>query len=270
MARNASAKPSLVTSSSPSYQHRHIPSSPAVDRVLQSFNTWAFKREQPSDGRLLRHFVQRAMFRAEPVSFVLYWGKGPRSTFSTFEQQCLAYLESMAARVTQVHAPGVRFDIVYTDTHARLNGHPAEKIDQYCNDLTATATGSHFRISRLADLCEAFPVDAEKVASEPSDATIQSLMRSAMKWYRGQFTPEDGARQYYAMNMIEREVIEHFFPTSIFLTFNGSDLADLFPRSLPIFYMYSIKRGVAVKPWFMEVAANDGGEASAAPQEIVS
>ena len=25
----------------------------------------------------------------------------------------------------------------------------------------------------------------------------------------------------------------------------------LFPDTMPIFYMYSLKRGVAVKPWFL-------------------
>ena len=80
---------------------------------------------------------------------------------------------------------------------------------------------------------------------------MQRLVGSAERWYRGDGHPIDGARKYYQMNMIERRAIEHFFPTSIFVTFNGSDQRDLFPEALPIFYMYSLRRGTSIKPWFL-------------------
>ena len=41
------------------------------------------------------------------------------------------------------------------------------------------------------------------------------------------------------------------FPNAVFITFNGSEFRCLFPDRMPIFYMYSLKRGVAVKPWFL-------------------
>ena len=72
-----------------------------------------------------------------------------------------------------------------------------------------------------------------------------------MRWYRGEGSPEEGARRYYDMNMVEKQVIELFFPSSIFATFNGREHRDLFPDKLPIFFMYSLKRGTSVKPWFL-------------------
>lgn len=50
---------------------------------------------------------------------------------------------------------------------------------------------------------------------------------------------------------IEKQAVETAFPDAIFVTFNGSELRPLFPDRMPIFYMYSVRRGVAVKPWFM-------------------
>ena len=38
---------------------------------------------------------------------------------------------------------------------------------------------------------------------------------------------------------------------AVVITFNGSEFRCLFPENMAIFYMYSLKRGVAVKPWFM-------------------
>jgi hypothetical protein len=53
------------------------------------------------------------------------------------------------------------------------------------------------------------------------------------------------------MNMTEKRAVEHAFPRSIFVTFNGSEFRRLFPERLPIFYMYSLRRGISVKPWFV-------------------
>src|SRR5215813_1153120 len=47
-------------------------------KVLQAFNTWAFKREQPSDPDLMLQIINDARALGEPIPFVLYWGKGPR------------------------------------------------------------------------------------------------------------------------------------------------------------------------------------------------
>jgi L-tyrosine isonitrile synthase len=62
---------------------------------------------------------------------------------------------------------------------------------------------------------------------------------------------------YYQMNMVEKRAVELAFPRSIFVTFSGSELRSLFPKHLPIFYMYSIKRGVSSKPWFLDAAPRD-------------
>jgi hypothetical protein len=54
---------------------------------------------------------------------------------------------------------------------------------------------------------------------------------------------------------VEKRAVEIAFPHSIFITFNGSRLRALFPKHLPIFYMYSLRRGVSVKPWFLPADA---------------
>ena len=36
---------------------------------------------------------------------------------------------------------------------------------------------------------------------------------------------------------------------------NGSELRSLFPERLPVFYMYSLRRGTCVKPWFLPAQA---------------
>jgi hypothetical protein len=63
--------------------------------------------------------------------------------------------------------------------------------------------------------------------------------------------------------MIEKRAVEFAFPRAIFVTFNGSEYRCLFPEHMPIFYMYSLRRGMGVKPWFLPAPAP-----SAAPADM--
>lgn len=222
-----------------------------VGKILKSFNTWAFKREQPSDLALLTRFVAQAVARQEPVSFVLYWGKGPRSEIAGPDIECLDYLVSFAARIQDVYRPGAKVHLVLTDTHASLNGHSAPETKNYHGQVASQARGRGFESHSLADLTAASQKVVPEDFAPPSERTLQQLSASAMKWYRGQGTAEEGAKKYYFMNMVERQVMQLAFPSSIFISFNGREQRELFPENLPIFYMYSLRRGTSVKPWFL-------------------
>jgi L-tyrosine isonitrile synthase len=224
-----------------------------AEKVLRAFNTWAFKREQPSDVQLMLDTLSEAVAARAAIRFVLYWGKGPRHAVGAPDLQCLDFLAAVAARVKGVHAPGAAITLLLTDTHAELNGYCRQDIDRYFDEVKAAAQQRGFETRSLDQLVKAAGNLATAV---PLDDTVpaemlSSLTTSAAKWYRGAGTPEDGALTYLRMNLIEQRVVERAFPGSIFITFNGSDLRKLFPRQLPIFYMYSLRRGFSVKPWFM-------------------
>jgi len=227
------------------------PSGEAVGKIVQSFNTWAFKREQPSDPGLLTRFVGRAVMRRQPVSFVLYWGKGPRIDLEHYDTQCMDYLAALAGKVKAAYPMGASMSLVLTDTHATHNGHSAHAIAKYFSAIETEAEKRGFDCYLLGDLTEAAGHGLRVDSAEPTEEVLQTLARSAERWYRGGGSTIEGARAYYAMNMLEKRVIEHFFPSSIFATFNGRESRPLFPDALPIFYMYSLKRGTSVKPWFL-------------------
>jgi L-tyrosine isonitrile synthase len=233
-------------------------------KVLRAFNTWAFKREQPSDLQLMLDVLLEAVATRQAIRFVLYWGKGPRRAVGPPEVQCLDFLAAVAARVKCVHAPGAAITLILTDTHAELNGHRREEIDQYFDEIKAAAEQRGFETRSLGQLVKTAGNLATAAALEDivSAELLSSLTTSAAKWYRGAGTPEEGALTYLRMNLIEQRVVELAFPGSIFITFNGSELRKLFPRRLPIFYMYSLRRGVSVKPWFMSCELTKQGSAA--------
>ena len=221
--------------------------------VIASFNTWAFKREQPSDIELLRRVVGRRIAGGQPIEFVLYWGKGLRDDVALPEIACLDFLAAMAARVKAVYAPGATFRLVMTDTHARLNGHSRASMMAYFLAAGQAARERGFNWCLLDDLVRsrAGNIGTACPAERPG-GTIHQLERSAARWYKGRGRPIDGAIAYFDMNMIEKKAVEEEFPDSIFVTFNGSEFRVLFPDGMPIFYMYSLRKGISVKPWFVD------------------
>jgi len=224
-----------------------------AEKAARAFNTWAFKREQPSDAQLMVRVIADAIAARTAIPFVLYWGKGPRHETGPYEIQCLDFLGALAARIKNVYAPGAAIKLILTDTHAELNGHCREHIRQYFDDVTAIAGQRGFETCWLGDLVKAA---GNLAAAAPLDDAVSAemlgkLMASAEKWYHGGGTAKEGALCYLRMNLIEQRVVERTFPGAIFVTFNGSELRGLFPRQLPIFYMYSLRRGMAVKPWFL-------------------
>lgn len=194
-----------------------------------------------------------AIERHAPIPFVLYWGKGPRTESGEPELQCLDYLGALIARVRDVYQHGATIRLVLTDTHAELNGHSAQDIRRYFDDIKALAEPRGFETCWLGHLVKAAGNLATAAPLEdvvPEEA-LSRLVASAQKWYRGGGTIQEGALTYLRMNLIEQRVIERAFPGAIFVTFNGSEMRFLFPRQLPIFYMYSLRRGISVKPWFL-------------------
>jgi len=240
----------------------------SAEKVRQAFNTWAFKREQPDNPQLMLETIAQAIEREAPVPFVLYWGKGPRCRLDEPDATCLDYLAGLARRVHGVYPRGAAMTLIFTDTHAELNGHPQQGAREYFAAIETAARARGFATCRLGDLVRAANDAGASAASDepvPED-TLRRLGVCAAKWYRGNGAPEAAALMYYRMNMVEKRAVEIAFPRSIFVTFNGSEFRCLFPEQMPIFYMYSLRRGVSVKPWFLPpVAPAANAESPAAP-----
>ncbi len=225
---------------------------PRLRKILSSFNTWAFKREQPDSPESMLRFIADSAARAVPLSFILYWGKGPRCRIGQPDIECLDNLGRLVQRIREAYEPGAAIKLIFTDTHAELNGHSWETTRRYFAEIEGAAGQRGFDTCWLSAVTAAAGLAPPSFSADEVPAEMLMLLSaSAQKWYRGDGTYNDGAAKYYRMNLVERRAVELAFPRSIFITFNGSNLRPLFPERLPIFYMYSLRRGVGIKPWFL-------------------
>lgn len=222
-----------------------------ASEIVASFNTWAFKREQPDNLNLLIDCAERARLANEPLEFVTYWGKGPRPHVAAPDIRCLDFLLKMQNRIEEVYDHKAKIHLLLTDTHAALNQHAAESIDSYYSAIAEEARARSFHSRLLSDVVKAANVPMPAHQTPPSSALLSALKESASKWYLGERDCEDVALEYYFANMREKKSVEREYPYAIFITFNNSNFRPLFPDAMPVFYMYSLKRGVAVKPWFI-------------------
>lgn len=229
------------------------PQAATPEKILQTFNTWAFKREQPDSVPALLEAISAATQLGQPVPFVLYWGKGPRCGLDEPDTACLDYLASLGSRVQHLYEPGVSLKLIFTDTHATLNGHAPGAVAAYFEAVEHAARERGFDGCRLSELV--FAAEAagaiDLTDEHIPDDMLEKLGACAAKWFRGEGTVEQGAARYLQMNMVEKRAVQFAFPRSVFITFNGSEFRSLFPERMPIFYMYSLRRGTSVKPWFL-------------------
>jgi hypothetical protein len=69
-------------------------------------------------------------------------------------------------------------------------------------------------------------------------------------------TVEEGALKYYRANMIEKARRRSRVPAFDHGNLRYQPLRALLPASLPVFYMYSMRRRPGVKPWFVTTESN--------------
>lgn len=181
-----------------------------------------------------------------------YWGKGSKSQVGEPEKKTLDFLQEFFDRIKTIYPTGVELLILLTDTHADLNGHSQESTKTYFDSVKNLAQNYEFKTACLSELVsynkdQLLPL-VESLIIE--DGLFDILLNSAEKHYTASNDYSLATKLYYLQNQIERQRIDENYPDYIFLTFNGSKLNDLFPKTLPIFYMYSSKKGTSVKPWF--------------------
>lgn len=223
-----------------------------AEKIIESFNTWKFKREQPFDIGKFTEVIELAIANNSPIPFITYWGIGDKNDNIDSELQTFDFLRLFFQRIKDVYTPGITLTVIFTDNHGYLNGYSEDKITNYFSLIKDIVDKEDYRIVRLSSFVEYNKslLEQEITHVRIGQKLAESLLNSSQKHYKASADAAYGMKLYYVQNQIEKRVLEDKFKNHVFLTFNNSEMNDLFPIELPIFYMYSLHTKTSVKPWF--------------------
>lgn len=219
--------------------------------ILVSFNTRKFKREKPKSEIKILETISRAIQSKQPIQFVMYWGKGERTSVGDKERDAILYLEQMLNAIREKYLLGTDVTFILTDTHAELNGHTKSQIKDYFDSVRALSKKVGIKTINLSEFTDFNERDLmEKKNGVMINEKLENVLIDSARKHCKRYDAETGARLYYLQNQIEKVKVENNFPNAIFLTYNGSEFNDILPVGLPVFYMCSLARGKSIKPWF--------------------
>ncbi|MBC7659546.1 MAG: acyl--CoA ligase, partial [Chitinophagaceae bacterium] len=231
------------------------------EEIITSLNRVRYKRAQPSDPGGMSKLVQKALKTGTPLSFLAYWGCGTRDNFSEFDKQTLDRLKEYvdgAKRVPQVPS---ELTIIFTDTHARNNKIPVERMTSYFAGIRNYAEKLGMKTILLSEIWKEYGLTSETILNEvatdafkekwENDSLRQRLIDQAAKHAEDNQKPEDAAMRYYCTTAHEGVIVAKKYPHSIFTSYNHPDF-DIVSPVLPKVYLSSYKDGTAVKPWFID------------------
>jgi asparagine synthase (glutamine-hydrolysing) len=225
-----------------------------AQKVLDSFNTWKFKKEQPNTEEKLIESILQNIRKKQPIKFVMYWGKGDREYVSDIDLMAIERLLDFKSFIKKEYPKGVELTFIFTDNHAKLNGYSSEGATAYFNSVRKEVEKHGIKNILLSELVE---YNEDKISKDAdnvliNDDLLNNLVKSSERHYKH---PENnylvGAKIYYLQNQFERKAVEQKFGDNIFLTYNGNEVDGILPTKLPVFYMYSYRKGFSEKPWFM-------------------
>jgi hypothetical protein len=203
--------------------------------------------------------VALAMARKRVVDVTMLWGVGTRNCVGIWEESALKHLGRLDSAVKKSWALGLGFTIIFADIHAGLNNIPHDIVKQYLESLRCLLTATPFdvKLVLLSSLWGEAGFQIEDVLScarltekSTKSYNFPRLVESARKRFHGG-DPEKGARDYLAAREVDNKVITSFYPQAIHATYNDPEsMKWLQPSGVPVIYLWSIKKGRSMPPWF--------------------
>ncbi len=196
----------------------------------------------------------------EFISFAYYWGAGIKSAPGRPEQEFISYLNDFTLQFSEFFGKQSHRELaILTDTHATINCIPEDSWQIYFEKVTQRYRDSNRQFIFTSELWNKAGKDIkrEKRIADGMHGPYMIEKDIIERWARKHFygPPEEtrlAAKRYYRYNMIEKELIETYYPDYFFISWNSSKLDPVMPSSLPILHLHVDSRETdADKPWFV-------------------
>lgn len=226
-----------------------------LEEVLQALGNRRFVRCPVDRSDDLETILQTTIAKGDPIRVVLLWGKGRKRQPDSAEQHAAQFMDRYAEGVQHAWWPGVRYSVLFADTHARLNGYDHTESLRYFQRARATLASVVEDFGFLSDLWGAeIGWDALARQAAALDGREWALLDSRMNLLSGAIRnsvrgePERLARLYYVVRRVEAALLTRAFSGWLYATYEGPERDSVQP-DLPSLHLYSWARGRSVRPW---------------------
>lgn len=222
----------------------------AVETRIRALSTWKYKRAEPSDVESLRRIVTRSLLRGEDLSFVAYWGCGRRNETNEIDRMAM---DRMCEYISHASCPPamVRLTLILTDLHAKINGKPAGRIEEYFAAVANDARERGIETIFLSELWAGIDRSIDDLEPVGEDHPLMGKATTRSRKHSENGSPQMTARLYLAACKWDSKAMLARFPESIFLTYDGPSDAGFLP-AMSTLYIYSYRRNISKKPWFCD------------------
>lgn len=233
-------------------------SSPA-DPVLEKINLREYRRDFPFLEDQLQEIILTSLAKKQPLHFVGFWGAGAKSKASQSDTQAIGRLKSYFDEIQSVFEQGVVVTFILADEHAKSNGYPVEKYEQYLSDIKSYLESKGFATIYLSELWKKWGITQAKVNETLKDKPTRwwsdvSIAKELEEQASRRFLGGDkvmGAKKYHILRTLEKNHLEKEYKQNIFFLFGDGTMQSIYPK-LPAIYLFAKNRGLGESPWFDE------------------
>jgi hypothetical protein len=207
----------------------------------------------------LVRLLEKTIQERRPLKLFYLWGIHKKDLMNNSDEVALSFLNDVINHIENVMASvscPIEFTMVLSDAHAELNGVPIESIRSYLAEVSEWAINKGWDVRYLSDLWKNHGLTLDiisEMAKEVTDEAIDGLlMTSASKYYGGD-DKKIGAKRYQVARQLEKEIMKKEFTDYIHVSAVDARLLYLQP-DLPHFQVWTIKKGISKKPWFINGA----------------
>lgn len=245
---------------------------------LKSFFSDRHGSQRTDTLRLLDQFVGHR--EHEDIQFIMLWGASNKAHATKADKDGLLYLFHFLKRVEHAYGLKVNLNLIFTDTHAHLNGYTKEYYERYITEISYHIRKHGYSFVRSSELSGRFARDmgyqgmmdyVEDIIQQPEErfgswnmpVQVNNLVpffaHYALKHCRRIASHESGlffqnerlaALGYLTLAAFDKRVITETYHDHAFITYMSREESLVLP-DLPVIRLYSIKSGLRTRPWFI-------------------
>lgn len=229
-------------------------------------------------------FVQeRKKKKKNVLRFIKYWGASDKQCTDKYDLKALLMVFGLLRVIEKQYEMDAHITLIFTDTHATLNGYSADCCKRYFKDIGNVLNEFNYSHILMSEVLRPF-IKSEKLKSMrdvlnliidknlkydiPSflngRISFDRLRISASK-YSSRFynskefddlkfdSIDQAAYIYIKLNQIEKEYVEKKYANHIFLTYTSDEEKEFIAPELTTLQIFSYGKNMRGRPWFSKL-----------------